>query len=648
MRENYQQAVKHFEMKDYKTAEEILLTLRQKRSDDYEVSYFLAVVRSILGDYAGAEPLYRETLELKPNHTEACYNLALCLHNEHKNEEALTFYKKTLEINPFLSEAHNNIAIIYKEMGQYDEAESALKKAVKIKPDNNNAISNLSNITLAKDSSAEGRKVYELIHKKDYSGAEKLLLNLIEKNPENIVLQKYSGIVYFQLKKYDKASEYFKKLLSLNEDDAEINYNLGVCCQYSDKNEEALKYYKKTIEIKPENIEALNNLGLIYGGLRDIVEAEKYYLLALKYNPDYTNTLLNLGGIKLNSDKFDEAMKYFSKALSIFLKEEPIDQKTSMAYTNIGLVYYRLKNITEALKYFNMAAEKDPENIIAHYNLAEALLVTGKFKEGLKEYEWRIDRKEFGKRKFNKIVEQEYNLVNKRVLVFAEQGLGDAIQFVRYIPLLKEKGCYVIFECDKEMHLLIQGFKGIDEIIERNLTDEPVIEYDLAIPLLSLPLYLKTYEPGTIVSFPYISGESKLIDKWSERIKVGDSLNIGIIWAGSPAHTNDRNRSVKLRQLASLFSIKGTNFYSLQKGIPAAQANDYRLMITDLSNDINSFADTAAIMENLDLIITVDTSVAHLAGAMGKETWVLLPYVPDWRWLEDGERNSLVSYNETL
>ena len=640
MRESYQEAVKHFEKKDYQKAEEILLSLRQKGNEDAGVLYFLAVVKSILEDYSGAEPLYREIVELKPDHREAYFNLALCLQNQRKNEEALIFYKKALEVNPFLSEAHNNIAIIYKEMGKYDEAESSFRKAIRIKPDNNNAISNLSKITIVKDSSTEGRKVNELIQNEDYTGAEKLLLKLLERNPENFALLNYLGIVYFRLKKYDKASGYFKKILSLKEDDAETIYNLGVCYQYLEDNEQALKYYKKTIELKPDNVEALNNIGLIYAGLKDIAEAEKYYVLALRNNPVYTNSLLNLGGIKLNSDKFEEAMEYFSKALSLFLKDNNNNSKLSMAYTNIGLLHYRLKNINESLKYFNLATKNDPDNIIAHYNKAEALLIKGHYEEGWKEYEWRIDRKEFGKRKFNKITEPGNNLRNKRVLVFAEQGLGDAIQFVRYIPFLKESGCYVIFECGKEMHQLIQNFRGIDEVIERDLTKEPAVEYDFAIPLLSLPLYLKVYAPDIPFSMPYIKAERKLINKWSEIINEHDKLKVGIIWAGSPTHTNDRNRSVKLRQLATLFEVEGTNFYSLQKGIPAIQAKDYLLMIADLSDGINSFADTAAIIENLDLIITVDTSVAHLAGAMGKKTWVLLPFVPDWRWMEEGENTA--------
>jgi len=638
MTDNYQQAVKLFERKDYRSTEGILVNLILNGNANTEINYFLAVVKSILGDYIGAEPLYRDIIRLKPDHTEAYYNLALCLHNLQKNDEALIFYKRALELNPFLSEAHNNIAIIYKDMGRYEDAEAEFKQAVKIKPDNDEAKGNLSRISIESNGSIEYKTIVQLIQNKDYKNAETYINNLLDKSPENLYLLKYLGIVYFQLKNYVKALDYFNKILSQKPEDAEINYNIGVCYHYMDDNEKALKYYKKADEIKHDSVEVLNNLGLIYADLKNYSKAEKYYNRALQVNPRYTNSLLNLGGIKLTNEKFEEALEYFNKVLSLSLENKSSEKQISMAYTNIGLAYYRSKNFNESLKYFNLALNYDPENVVTHYNKAEALLIKGNFEEGWREYEWRVHRKEFGKREFKKVFKTNDDLRNKRVLVFAEQGLGDALQFVRYIPLLKEKGCYVIFECEKEMHLLIQGFNGIDEIIERVVTKEPDIEYDFALPLLSLPLYLKAYEPDTAPNKPYLFADENLKNKWAEILNYDSKLKVGIIWAGNPTHTNDRNRSVKLRQLSSLFSIEGTHFYSLQKGIPVIQIKDYQLLISDLSDGIKSFADTAAIIENLDLVITVDTSVAHLAGAMGKETWLLLPYVPDWRWMEEGER----------
>ncbi len=320
-----------------------------------------------------------------------------------------------------------------------------------------------------------------------------------------------------------------------------------------------------------------------------------------------------------------------------------IDEKNkageSVVYGNLGFISLRRRKVDEALKYFNMAIDINPENILAHYNRAEALLVSGRFEEGWKEYEWRTGRKDFGKRKFNKPFKPEHDLKGKKVLVYAEQGLGDALQFIRYIPILKEKGCYIIFECAKEMHGLLQGFDSIDEIIERNLIDKPNIEYDYEVPLLSLPLYFNTTIENIPAKVPYLYVNKDLKNKWAEFINEQGKIKIGIVWAGSPIHTNDRHRSVRLKQFLSLLSIEGTHFYSLQKGFQVIQAKDYELLLTNLDKNIGSFADTSAIIENLDLVITIDTSVAHLAGALGKKTWLLLPYFPDWRWLLDGERS---------
>ncbi len=636
---SYQEAIECFEKKDYQSTKDILTNLKERDENNPDVLYFLAVVKSITGDYAGAVSLYKKVFNIKPMHTEACYNLALCLHNQDKKEEALIYYQKAVELDPFLSEAYNNIAVIYKELDKYEEAEAAFKKAVKIKPGNSNAVSNLSNLSLTKESSDEFRKAFNLFQEKDYAGARDILQNLWEKNPESIHLNNSLGIIYFNLKEYDKSIKCYEKVLSINENDSDVYYSLGVCYQYSENNQLALENYKKAVDLNPKNLGALNNLGLLSISSKNSDDAEKYYRMALEVNPDYAFTLLNLGGLRLGTDMFDEALECYQKALTILLKENNDIENTTKAYTNIGVVHLRRRNINDSLKYFNSALETDSQSTLAHYNKAEALLISKQFEEGWKEYEWRIERKDFGNRKFNRTFGPGDDLKNKRILVFAEQGLGDAIQFVRYLPMLKEKGCYIIFECGKEMHELLSGFEGIDEIVERIINEEPDIQYDFSIPLLSLPLYFKTDLSNIPSGTRYLKADEELRKKWAQIINDKDKIKIGIVWAGSPSHSNDRHRSVRLQNFMQMFSIEGTHFYSMQKGFPVIQAKDYQLLLTDLDEQIKSFADTAAIIENLDLVITVDTSVAHLAGALGKETWLLLPFYPDWRWLLNEEKS---------
>ena len=639
MRGNYQEAVKYFEKKDYHSAQLILLSLVEKQPDNSDILYFLAVLKSKIGEFNSAIPFFRKVIELKNNHTEAYYNLALCLQNLGKNEDALTYYQKALELNPFLSEAYNNIAVIFKNLGRYDEAESVLKNAVKVKPDNTNAMSNLSNLTLDKNHSQEYGKAFKLYEEGKLFDARDVLLKLLNKNPESINLLKSLGIVHHQLNEFEKSAEYYKRILSIDNNNSEAEYSLGVCYQNLDNNELALAHYKKAIELNPEYIDAYNNLGLLYASLKNYSEAEKYYRQALKYNPEYFNAIINLGSLRLLEDDFEAAGEYFNKALFIADNIENNDAGKAVAYSNIGFMHLRKKEIEEAIKFFDIGIKLNPESVLAHYNKAEALLVSGRFEEGWKEYEWRTGRKDFGKRKFNKPFKPEYNLHGKRILVYAEQGLGDALQFIRYLPMLKQKGCYIIFECGKEMHLLLKDFKGIDELVERNLVEAPNIDYDYELPLLNLPQYFNTTINNIPMVVPYLKADEQLKQNWARIVNDRDKLRVGIVWAGSPIHTNDKHRSVRLNQFMPLLSIEGTHFYSLQKGFPVIQANDYRLLLTVLDEQIKSFADTAAIIENLDLVITVDTSVAHLAGALGKETWVLIPYMPDWRWLLDGKHS---------
>ena len=225
----------------------------------------------------------------------------------------------------------------------------------------------------------------------------------------------------------------------------------------------------------------------------------------------------------------------------------------------------------------------------------------------------------------------------KKILVYAEQGLGDALHFLRYLKLLKRDGAHIIFECDKGLHPLLAKCGYVDELIERISTAKRDMEYDYDVPLLSLARLYGTNSENIPLEIPYVEADEEKVEFWKNHID-DEGFKIGLVWGGSPVHQNDKNRSVKLARFSPLFSINGTSFFSLQKGIPQLQLSDYALMVKDLDIvGIQSWADTAAIIENLDLVIAVDTSVCHLAGAMGKEVWTLIPHNSDWRWLLERE-----------
>lgn len=290
--------------------------------------------------------------------------------------------------------------------------------------------------------------------------------------------------------------------------------------------------------------------------------------------------------------------------------------------------------IKEAVEYFDIALKYSQEYPEIHYNKSHALLISGNFEEGWKEYEWRKKRKEFYPRNYSKPeLISGMEIKGKRILVYDEQGLGDSIQFIRFIPMLKQMGVDIILECNKQLLRIFKRITDSSALIERDVKNEPSVEYDFQIPLLSLPLYFNTTYETIPSEVPYIFAEEELSNKMSEHIKCENQFKIGIVWGGNPNHTSDNKRSIPLSYFNRLLSIENVKLFSLQKGIPLKQVKENNFPIVVLNDYLNDFADTAATIENLDLVITIDTSVAHLAGAMGKPVWLLLPFFPDWRWL---------------
>jgi hypothetical protein len=263
------------------------------------------------------------------------------------------------------------------------------------------------------------------------------------------------------------------------------------------------------------------------------------------------------------------------------------------------------------------------------------LLLTGNFKEGWPEYEWRLYSKDCTSHTFRQPLWDGTLLDGKSILVHAEQGFGDTIQFVRYLSMVQAKGGHVIFECQKNLFRLLKSCTGIDEIIEQRPARTPVAQFDIHVPLLSLPGIFGT-SLNTIPShIPYITVDSTLGTQWKKQLGHDNDFKIGIVWAGNPTHTYNDNRSCSLSDFAPLADIPDLIFYSLQKGPASAEVNDppEGMKIINLEDSLIDFADTAAVIANLDLVISVDTAVVHLAGAIDKPVWTLHSYVPDWRWL---------------
>jgi hypothetical protein len=390
--------------------------------------------------------------------------------------------------------------------------------------------------------------------------------------------------------KKDEAEIIYKKILSKNSENPDALHLLGILEFQKGDNQKALENIKKAIKIKPE-ARYYGNLAMIYDALGDEEKSSEFYKKALKINPRYGNAPL--------------------------------------AFYNLGVFFRDRGEIEKALEYYGKAIELKPDFFDARWNKSLILLLLGRFKQGWEDYESRFKKASpVDSRVFNKPKWDGCLLNGKKILIASEQGFGDNINFIRYIPLVKKKGGYIILEAKKELKKLFQDFPGIDELVEKreNISDA---DFDCYIHLMSLPRIFNTTLETIPSRMPYLKARRSDIDKFKSKFN-SNKFKIGIVWAGNPEQVDDKKRSTRFENFKILKQVPGIEIFSLQKGESSNQLDDDEIL--DLGKEMNDFADTAAVIENLDLIISVDTSVAHLAGAMGKPVWLLLGFIPDWRW----------------
>jgi len=321
----------------------------------------------------------------------------------------------------------------------------------------------------------------------------------------------------------------------------------------------------------------------------------------------------------------DEAITCYRRALEL-------NPNYADAYNNLGLTFKEKGELDEAITCYRRALELNPNQVNAHFNMSLALLLSGNFKQGWSEYEWRwkADKLTIASQQYPRSLFSLAEIPGRTILLHAEQGFGDNIQFIRYAALLVQYGAKVIVECHEELHSL---FENIEDIYRVIVFDEQPPLFDLNCPILSLPLIFGTTLETIPENVPYLAASPLQTLKWKERLMMDISkFRVGLVWHGNPKIPH---KHLSLNHFAGLFGINDVSFYSLQKGEAAEEAKHPRLI--DYTAEIRNFSDTAAIIENLDLIITIDTAVAHLAGALGKPVWTLLRFSPDWRWLLNRE-----------
>jgi Flp pilus assembly protein TadD len=489
------------------------------------------------------------------------------------------------------------------QLGQLEPAAATLKRVLEFRPNSLEALPRLAQVQalLGQHAAALG----------NYLAAAQLA-------PGDFRILNNLGALLLDMQRPEEAIPWYRKALALMPNDTGVLDNLGVALRKSDRLAEAVACHEQAVRLAPTNARSHNSLGVALMEMDRMDEAIACYRRSLALDPSSHRTHNNLALAFKALGRRDESLAGFRHAAKI----APSD---AQSLRNLGAALSENRRFDEALALFRRSLELDANDAEAHFHVAVVALVTGDFATGWREYEWRPQRTDPSIPIWNGA-----SFVGRTVLLRTEQGFGDLIHFVRYAALVKARGGTVVLEARSELASLLATAPGVDRVVEVGAPLGPV---DAQANLGSLPGLFGTNLTNIPATVPYLRVAPERVESWRQRLGPRAGLRVGIAWQGSRTHPNDRQRSVDPARFAEIAAIRGVQLVSLQKG--ATKRPSFPLL--DRTDEIESFLDTAALVKNLDLVVTVDTSVAHLAGALGVPVWVAVPFAPDWRWLLDRE-----------
>jgi tetratricopeptide (TPR) repeat protein len=506
--------------------------------------------------------------------------LALERHKAGKLAEAEAIYRRVLQLEPRHPDALNLLGLLMGDSGRLELAVELLTAAISSNPTVAQFHANLGEMNRRTGRMPE---------------AAQSLQRALEIDPRLVDIYNTLGVVLKSLGKSREAISAFSQAVQRAPHFAEAQYNLGLGLRGEKQFKEAVAPLRKAVELKPHDIEAQGQLGMTLFEIGEIEEAEAILRSVVAKAP-----------------------------------------QSADAHNNLGSLLYQTEKLRESIVMYRNALELDPKMDHVHWNLAIALLRSGDLPNGWPEYEWRLkNRWSVLKTPFPQPRWDGGPLDGKTILLHTEQGFGDTLQFIRYLPTVAEKGGKIVLRCQPELVRLLEKLPKIARMETDGFSLGP---FDVYCPLLSLPLIFGTTLETIPGKVPYIKANKEIAASWAKRLgRRRKSIRVGLAWAGSRAHRDDEHRSIDLVKFAPLAVLANLELHSLQKGPAGEQAKNLpeNMKIADHAAEIDDFADLAGLMDKLDLVISVDTAVAHLAGAMGKPVWVLLPVSSDWRWMTD-------------
>jgi len=537
-----------------------------------------------------------------------------------------------------------NAAVGQHQSGQLDDAEGGYQKVLELQPDNADAHHLLGIVALQRGA---------------FDSAVESINRAIAIDGTNAAFHGSLADVLGKLERFAEAEVHYTRSIEINPDHFQAYYNLGHLLRVQGKNEQALASYRRAMELVPEFPDACNNVGALLAEMGRLDESIDLLRDAVRRHPDHPAIHNNMGNSLKLAGRLEEAEGAYRRVtelapgaveglrnLAATLKDlgkvqegEALCRKALGMSADDPLILDTLGNILladgrvdEALENYDRALAIRPEFAAAHGNRSMALLLKGDFARGWEEYEWRWQSDTFTspKREFPKPLWDGTPLGGQTILLHTEQGIGDAIQFARYVSLVAERGGKIILACQPELARLFHTLPGPVRVVTYgNLPD-----FDCHAPLLSLPRIVGTRLDTILAEVPYLHTEEELTRIWAKRIGEGPGPKVGIVWRGNPDQRVNRVRSCPPEFLHALKYVPGIRLFSLQKeagddGVPEG--------FNDLSPHLGDYADTAAAIRQLDAVVSICTSVAHLAGALGCPTWIMLAFAADWRWLQERE-----------
>lgn len=496
----------------------------------------------------------------------------------------------------------------------------------------------------------------------NYEAAEKWLKKALALQPNSVELQYRYAQALMSQNQLAEASIAFSRTIALKPDYVDAHYNLGLVFERQGEDAQALKSYLLALELRPDHPKILNKVGMIQNRQGNLSAAAEFFERASAANPENSALMNNLGVVYANCGKFDLAESCYRRALALRpnypealnnwgkLAHYQGDFSASIAYCRqalrsrpqfpealniLGSSLQAMGYLPEAIDAYEKAIALKSDNPGYHTNLALALLTAGHWAEGWEKYEWRLKTHQL-EPEWKNIAAPRWQgqIVKERVtLIKAEQGLGDTLQFCRYIPLVLAQGAQILLEVQSPLVRLMEPLLGTDRVFAQG---QPLPPYDDYCPIMSLPHLLKTRSDNIPASIPYLFPRQADLSHWEKLLPPTPGLlKVGLVWAGNSRAQSpglvatDRRRSIAPEMFSPLMDIRGVQYYSLQKIGPSAPAH---WNLIDFMADCRDFADTAALIAHLDLVISVDTAVAHLAGALGKPVWLLNRFDTCWRW----------------